>query len=345
VAELKRLGPETTGISFTSVLLQSKVTSRTARNGSEFLVVELLDVTGSISVNCFNNTPVFHFFKSSTDGQIVAIEGQTDYYQDKLSPRLQTARALTATEIEAGDWLNKLVPASIESPDLLWAELLEHIQSIAHQNLRLTVERIMAEIKTAFYETPGAISMHHAYRHGLLEHTVHIARVAKALFPIYPEVDPDLALTGVLLHDIGKTLEYIQDRVTKKSQLGILQGHVVLGYRMVRKAAIQSGLEEDLLERLEHIILSHQGELEWGAAVMAATPEAIFVSLIDNLDAKMGMVQQALRQNSEGFSPFFPGLKSSVLTTRLTKADPIDEKALSGQEENSVLSPTDNVTE
>ena len=75
-----------------------------------------------------------------------------------------------------------------------------------------------------------------------------------------------------------------------------LQGHVVLGYKIVRKAAILSKLNEDLIERLEHIILSHQGEKEWGAAAMAATPEAVFVSMIDNLDARMGMVQRTLRK-------------------------------------------------
>lgn len=317
IAELKGFTPESTGIPFQSVILQSKVTTRTAKNGSEFLIIECMDVTGTFSVNCFQNTPPFHFFKNSPEGQIAEIIGQIDFYQDKFSPKLQQARALNEEEIQTGEWLEKLIPSSIEKPDNLWNEFLTHTASIQHPKLKATVERIIQDIGTLFYETPGAISMHHAYRHGLLEHTVHIARVAKALFPIYPEVDPDLALTGVLLHDIGKTLEYIQERTTKKSQIGILQGHVVLGYRMVRKAAIQSGLEEPLLERLEHIILSHQGELEWGAAVMAATPEAIFVSLIDNLDAKMGMVQQALRQNSDGFSAFLPGLKSSVLTTRL----------------------------
>ncbi len=101
----------------------------------------------------------------------------------------------------------------------------------------------------------------------------------------------------------------------KRSRRGILQGHVVLGYQLVRKAGLKARLDPDRLERLEHIILSHQGELEWGAAALAATPEAVFVSMIDNLDAKMGMVQRALRQaEGEEFSERLPGLNTPLLT-------------------------------
>ena len=157
--------------------------------------------------------------------------------------------------------------------------------------------------------------MHHAYRHGLLEHTVHMLNAARALLPLYPEVDPDLTLAGIILHDIGKLEEYEGDFSAKTSRIGTLQGHVVIGFRIARKAALQSGLNADLTERLEHIILSHQGEKEWGAAAMAATPEAVFVSMVDNLDAKMGMVQRALRKAPEGepFSEYLPGLQTRLL--------------------------------
>ena len=97
---------------------------------------------------------------------------------------------------------------------------------------------------------------------------------------------------------------------------------MVLGYRIARKAAIQANLDPDRRERLEHIILSHQGEPEWGAAARAATPEAVFVSMIDNLDAKMGMVQHALRHTpeKETFSEYLPGLQAPLLTQALPVA-------------------------
>jgi 3'-5' exoribonuclease len=143
-----------------------------------------------------------------------------------------------------------------------------------------------------------------------------MARIVQALAPLYPEVDGGLAMAGVLLHDTGKAIEYEGTLAPKRSRRGLLQGHVVLGYQLVRKAGLKAKLDPDLLERLEHIVLSHQGQLEWGAAVMAATPEAVFVSMIDNLDAKMGMVQRALRQASgnEEFSERLPGLETPLLT-------------------------------
>jgi len=146
-----------------------------------------------------------------------------------------------------------------------------------------------------------------------------MARAARALLPLYPEVDPDLAMAGILLHDTGKTIEYEGALAAKRGRRGILQGHVVLGYQLVRRAAIKAKLDPDRTERLEHIILSHQGKLEWGAAVLAATPEAVFVSKVDELDARMGMVQRALRnaQPGDDFTERILGLDVPLLVKRL----------------------------
>jgi len=245
----------------------------------------------------------------------VRVEGKIDHFQGRLSPRLAKAAVLAEDELGAPGLLETLVETSPENADALWAELNGFIDAIGQAGLRATARAVFDEVGESFRWSPAAMVMHHAYRHGLLEHTVHMARAARALLPLYPEVDGDLALAGVLLHDTGKTIEYEGTLATKRSRRGILQGHVVLGYQLVRKAAIKAKLDAGLLERLEHIILSHQGEPEWGAAVYAATPEAVFVSKIDDLDAKMGMVQRALRQAVEGeeFSEKLPGLNTSLL--------------------------------
>jgi 3'-5' exoribonuclease len=196
--------------------------------------------------------------------------------------------------------------------------MLGFMAQIRHPEVGQTVTALFDEVGESFKTAPAAIAMHHAYRHGLLEHTVHMARVCQALRPLYPEVDPDLALAGVLLHDVGKILEYEGTLAIQRSRRGILQGHVVLGYQLVRKAGLKAKLDPDRLERLEHIILSHQGELEYGAAAIAASPEAVFVSMIDNLDAKMGMVQRALRQAVEGeeFTDRILGLNAPLLARK-----------------------------
>ena len=217
----------------------------------------------------------------------------------------------------------QLVETPPETEEELWQTLQDAVTAIQHPQLKETVERVLEEVGDHFRVCPAAISMHHAYRNGLLEHTVHMLQAARALLPVYPQVDPDLALAGIVLHDIGKLEEYEGDFAAKTSRIGTLQGHVVIGFRMARKAALQSKLNEDLTERLEHIILSHQGEKEWGAAAMAATPEAVFVSMVDNLDAKMGMVQRVLRNAPEGenFSDFLPGLQTRVLLTAPDKSE------------------------
>jgi 3'-5' exoribonuclease len=226
---------------------------------------------------------------------------------------------LTEAELAAPGMVDSLVEIAPEPVEKLGEDLSAAIESVRHDELRMTVRAVFEEIGETFRWCPAAVSMHHAYRHGLLEHTVRMARAAIALLPLYPEVDADLALAGILLHDVGKTIEYEGALATRRSRRGLLQGHVVLGYQLVRKAGLKARLDAARLERLEHIILSHQGEPEWGAAVYAATPEAVFVSMVDNLDARMGMVQRALRQTpaTEDFSERLPGLSSPLLVRRL----------------------------
>jgi 3'-5' exoribonuclease len=312
------------GLPFASVLILRKVATKTASNGNAFLSAEFGDRTGSFSCTIFGDSPAFEAVKAMTEGSVVRVEGKTDSFQGRLAPRLAKAVAIDPEELTEGDLLASLVETAPEDAELLWKEFQGFVAGIGHAGLHETVRLAVDEVRDALRCAPAAISMHHAYRHGLLEHTVHMARAAQALFPCYPEVDPDLAMAGILLHDTGKTIEYEGALAAKRSRRGVLQGHVVLGYQLARRAGLQAGLDPERLERLEHIILSHQGEMEWGAAAMAATPEAVFVSMIDNLDAKMGMVQRALRQATPGdeFSERLPGLSTSLLTRPLGGAKP-----------------------
>jgi 3'-5' exoribonuclease len=317
VRQLKAL-ENGSGQPFASVLLLRRVTSKTAANGNAFFSIELGDRTGTFSCTVFGDHPQFELLKSLPEGSAIRVTGKTDYYQGRFSPKLAKITEVSDEELAAPGMMDNLVEAAPEDPEAMWAEFGTFIDAIQHDELRMTARTLIDEIGEAFRTAPAAVQMHHAYRHGLLEHTLHMARAAKALLPLYPEVNADLALTGILLHDTGKTIEYEGSLSTRRSRKGILQGHVVLGYQLVRKAGLKAKLAPDLLERLEHIILSHQGEPEWGAAVYASTPEAVFVSMVDNLDAKMGMVQRALRQTSETeeFSERLPGLNSSLLVTK-----------------------------
>jgi 3'-5' exoribonuclease len=319
VRELKALENGATGRPFLSLLVLKKLAAKTAANGNSFYSLELGDRSGSFSCTVFNDSPVFESLKAGGEGAVVRIEGKVDFYQGRLSPRLGRATVLSEEELSAPGLLDNLVETPPEDGKELWTEFQTFIDAIAHDELRMTVRGVFDEIGETFRWSPAAVAMHHAYRHGLLEHTIHMARACRALLPLYREVDGDLAMAGILLHDTGKAIEYEGTLATRRSRRGILQGHVVLGYQLARKHGIKARLDADRLERLEHIILSHQGEPEWGAAVYAATPEAVFVSMIDNLDARMGMVQRALRQAVDGdeFSERLPGLSSQLLTRKL----------------------------
>lgn len=302
---------------FRCILILRRKTTKIAKTGNPFLSVELGDSTGSFTANCFDGSDIYKVIDLVPEGTILRLAGKTEYWQDRFSPKLQAAEAIDTEEATAEGMMANLIETPPESEEELWSHIQEGVAAIQHPQLRDTVQRVLDELGERFRTCPAAVSMHHAYYNGLLEHTTHMVRAARALLPLYPEVDADLAIAGIILHDMGKLEEYEGEFAAKVSRIGTLQGHVVIGFRIARKAAIQSKLNPDLTERLEHIILSHQGEKAWGAAAMAATPEAVFVSMVDNLDAKMGMVQRALRNAPAGeeFSDYLMGLQTRVLLT------------------------------
>jgi 3'-5' exoribonuclease len=307
-------GPDSVkGTPFRLNVLLFGVEQRTTKNGDPFLSLEFGDATGRFKANLFQRSPDFSYVQTAQPETVWQIEGTVDFFNDRFSPSLGQLRQLS--DAEADEKMAELIEVPPESAGELWSDLQKGIESIREPALQLTVKEVFREIGDDFRVAPAAIAMHHAYRHGLLEHTVHMLRAAQALLPLYPEVDADLALAGILLHDIGKVVEYEGTLSFRKSRLGLMQGHVVLGYRIARKHGIKCGLSEVLLDRLEHIILSHQGEMEWGAAAYAATPEAVFVSMVDNLDAKMGMVQMTLRRASpdQKISERIAGLNTALV--------------------------------
>ncbi len=316
VQEVKGIDPALAA-PFRSVVILRRKTTKISKTGNPFLSVELGDSSGSFTANCFDGSETFKAIDAIAEGSILRVAGKTEYWQDRFSPKLQAAEALTAEDASAEGIMANLIETPPESEEELWGHIQEGVEAIQHPQLKETVQRVLDELGDHFRKCPAAVSMHHAYYNGLLEHSAHMVRAARALLPLYTEVDPDLAIAGIILHDMGKLEEYEGEFAAKVSRIGTLQGHVVIGFRIARKAAIQSKLNADLTERLEHIILSHQGEKEWGAAAMAATPEAVFVSMVDNLDAKMGMVQRVLRNTPTGepFSDYLAGLQTRVLVT------------------------------
>ncbi|MDR2738071.1 MAG: HD domain-containing protein [Puniceicoccales bacterium] len=305
------------GEKFCLVVELRSVDVKTAKNNTEYLAVTVGDRGAACSCKLFGNSPAYNFFRAADPGTIMLLEGISESYNGTFSPRITFARALSDDEIARGDYVRKVAVCAEEGVGALKADLKNIIDMIGNEKLRATVACVIVDAGDDFYERAAGISMHHAYKNGLLEHTIHVARVGMKILPLYPFVDRDLALAGLLLHDIGKVMEYAGDSPIQRTRIGVLQGHLVLGYRLVRKAALQSKLDGEILERLEHILLSHHSDPEFGAVVRPATPEAVFVALIDNFDAKMGMVEQLLRSTpiKSIFSDFHKGLEGKLLVS------------------------------
>jgi 3'-5' exoribonuclease len=307
------------GLKFSVVVEVKAIDSKLAKNSSEYLSITVGDRNAVFSCKIFGNSTLFNFFKSIEAGAIILLEGISRDYKGVFSPDVISAYVLSDAEIAKGNYLQKVTVCASEGVSVLKNELAKLISGIGNERLRATVISVFDELGDEFCEKAAGISMHHAYKNGLLEHTIHAVRSGMALLRLYRFIDRDLALAGLLLHDIGKTLEYTSDTVAQKTVTGVLQGHLVVGYRLVRKAAMQNKLDPILLERLEHIILSHHNDPEFGAVVRPATAEAVFVALVDNLDAKMGMVEQLLNSTpaKNVFSDFHKGLESKLLVTPL----------------------------
>ncbi len=297
VRDMKKLDKNAKDRLFTAVLMLKEISVKKTSNGNDFFRFVFGDNSGILNpFRCFDSSPVFETLRNAKPGDAFEVRAAVDFWvkndsSTEFSPVLQSLRLLKGAELAAaGGDLEELSP---RDPVEMRNGLNDVISQISNPVLRKTVNAVLERLGEGFYSASAAVKMHHAYGRGLLEHTLATAETVKALLGVYTFVDRDLALSGAVLHDVGKVAEYGERASASPTRAGILHGHVVLGYRLVCEEAQKCGLEPRLLERLGHIILSHQGKREWGAAVEASTAEALLVSLADNVNAKMAAAQYA----------------------------------------------------
>ena len=285
------------GVNLRSTFLATDVTVRTDSRGTRYLSLKLVDKTGSVDAR------MWKLPKELLDGlggpEYVHIEGGAHEYRGMLQVKVERMKILDRTEVEEEDYL----PATEKDRETLAAELLKAGNAMENALLKELFARMVAdeELWEAFCAAPAAKGMHHARIGGLLEHSVHCLRVARALAEIYP-VDKDLLFFGAIFHDIGKTRELSwKGGSFAYTTEGRLQGHVILGDRIVAAhvAAIPD-FPEELALQLSHIMLSHQGKREYGSPEQPKTLEALLVNLLDNLDARAAMFLEATRNVASG---------------------------------------------
>lgn len=262
-----------------------------------FLKCLIGDKTGQLPGRMWSIDPNY-FRRLPTDG-FVYIEGESQAYQGDLQLIIQVIEPVQITP----ELLQELLPCTPYNVDEMFAELTALLGTLQHPAARALATTYLSDdhLMNAFRQAPAAKAMHHAYIGGLLEHTLQLLRLADKVCPLYPKINRDIVLLGLFLHDLGKTHELVYDRTFSYSDRGELIGHIVEGAIMLHDKAQQvmraTGVRmpPNFITVLQHIIVSHHGVPEFGAAKIPATPEAILVSMLDNLDAKTHMALAAAR--------------------------------------------------
>ncbi len=264
-----------------------------------YLALKLVDRTGSVEARMWGRLPEELTSGESPEPVYVAVEGQAQEYRGTLQVKLDRLRLLRPEEVSEEDYL----PATEMDRRALAAELERAGEELENEHLReLFILMVSDEaFWTAFCEAPAAKAMHHARVGGLLEHSASCLKIARALADLYP-VDRDLLIFGAIFHDVGKVRELSWERgAFAYTTEGRLLGHVVLGERLVASyVSALPGFPEELALRLSHLLVSHQGEIEYGSPERPKTLEALLIHLIDNLDARAAMYLETTTNVSPG---------------------------------------------
>jgi len=290
---VRDLEAESAGVGF---FLCTQKDVKPGRNG-EFIAVTLQDATGRIAAKIFDG--VDRLRGEFEAGEFVKVRARGNLYNDRLQLIIENIRRVHAEQDRQEGFREEDCVLSSPRPiEEMWAELQALLASVGDGYVRRLLERVICANERKLRVWPAAQTLHHAYRAGFLEHILQIARVVSRLAEIYG-ANRDLLVAGALLHDIGKLQELDYGVATSYSREGRLLGHISLGAQLVREAASAvDGFPPPLVTEIEHLVLSHHGCLEFGSPVAPMTVEAFILSFADDLDAKINMVRQAIRDDT-----------------------------------------------
>lgn len=300
------------GESLDDVYLVTDKQLRANRQGNMYIQVELRDRTGSISGRLWNaGEPLFKTFEQ---GDFLRVRGKVQLFQGSLQIILSQLERQESHHVNLADYL----PQTEQDVSKLLERLRGFLRKLSNFHLRALGESFLLDedFVAAFCRAPAGVRNHHAYVGGLLEHVVTLLDAADRILPVYPELDRDLLLMGIFLHDIGKVRELSFDRVFGYTNEGQLIGHIVIGVEMLGAHAAKvpeltgEPFPVELLQRLKHMIVSHHGTYEFGSPRLPMTPEAIALHYLDNFDAKVHSFTRDIREDrgskSSAWTPYNP---------------------------------------
>lgn len=297
-----------------SFFLCARKELRTGRGGADFLSLVLQDASGQIAGKVFDD--VARVGEEFEAGEFVKVQGRGNLHREKLELLVERIRRVNPEQDRLEGFSEEAcIPSAPRPIDEMWTELQGRVGRVTNPWARELLTRLLDEHGAQLRVWPAALTVHHAYRGGLLEHVLKLAEVGELLAGAYG-ADGDLLLAAAVLHDIGKVQELHYEGATTYSTRGNLVGHIVLGVGMVRDAARSiPGFPDDLLTRIEHLIVSHHGSREHGAPVEPMSLEAFIFSAMDDLDATIHQIRRHVTDDRGGgeFTSYYPRLARVLL--------------------------------
>lgn len=272
----------------------ANVNKCTSDKGKIYLNIILQDKTGSISAKKWEVTD--HDLSIVRPGKVLAVEGEVNSYKGILQFKVLNVEE-TINELVDISNFKKVSPIPLKE---LEERLAKHIASLKNPDVALITKTIINHFYDKYVTYPAAVKIHHEFGSGIIHHSVVMADVADAVAKCYPQVDRDILVAGALMHDIGKTIEYEDLPVPEQTVEGKLIGHISLMYADFKKIVDELNIKSEVPLLLEHMILSHHGELEFGSPVQPSTREALLLSMIDMIDSRMMVLDKAYAIVSPG---------------------------------------------
>ena len=262
------------------------------KTGEPYLALTLGDRSGQVEAKMWDN--VEEVLDAFEQDDFLKVKGLINKYKQRFQLTIHKLRKLGDSEIEFADYL----PKTTKDIDELWRTLSGFVAGFQNPHLKALVEAFMVdpEIAAAYRNAPAAKTLHHAYIGGLLDHVVSLFRSCDLITRNYPQINRDLLLTGAFLHDIGKIHELTYNRSFSYTTKGQLLGHMIIELEMLQaKLAQFPGFPEELKTMVEHLIISHHGQYDFGSPKLPMFPEALMLHYLDDLDSKM----EAMRAHFE----------------------------------------------
>lgn len=316
------------GSAFQGFLLAQEAAYKTSAKGSEYLELKLGDASGDLKAFLWDVRAIEGDMDAVRADAFLWVKGAVTSYNGRLQMKLDKVRF--AADAEVGDF-SRFFPVSARPVLEMLAELDALVASVEDPWIRRLLEALFvadADLRGAFAQAPAAKSMHHVFLGGLLEHTLSVAGLADRACAHYRDMNRDLVLAGVLLHDVGKTAELSYQRSFGYTDAGNLLGHIALETDWINRAVGKiPGFPEDLRLQILHIVLSHHGRLEFGSPVLPKTPEALLVHYLDDLDGKLEVMFRAAQDESDSgsWSPYHRALDRMVYRRRWPQVRPVEK--------------------